>query len=384
MSSVVILGAGYGGLRVALRLSATLGNTWSVTVVERSACHQLITRLPELVAGVIEAGRACIPYERLIGKNRRIRLLRGEVHNVDPVTLKVETSEGAISADRLVVALGSVSDFQGVPGAEELGLVLKSVAGAVALQSRIEQLCARQGTVHVTIVGAGYTGTELAGELTQWNRDLRRAGGAGRLEVTVVAQDERLLPEGNERFARVAERVLRRKGVSMLLGTGVAAVEKDRIVLQSGLKVPSDVVVWAAKTRPAPQLHRRVWHFGRDGRIDVDPYLRAQGHERVYVVGDAAHVYDYRLDKPAPASAQLAVAEGDIVARNIYRETRGLGLLEYQPRILGEALSLGGADGAAEVAGVVVTGRTAVAAKEAALARYLYRLGGPSLVAQYR
>jgi len=234
----------------------------------------------------------------------------------------------------------------------------------------------------VCIVGAGYTGTEVAGELAEWNLRLRRAGARQRLEVTVVAQDPGLLPEGNARLAAIAERVLRSKGVAFDLGATVFGLEPGRLLLE-GSALPADLILWAARSRASPALGDSGWRRGPDGRVRVDPYLRAEGLDRVYVAGDTAFAYDYRRDRLAPASAQLALAEADLVARNLAAESAKRSLREFRPRQIGEALSLGGKDGAAEVTGVVVSGRSALAVKEAALLRYLASLGGVQLAASY-
>jgi NADH dehydrogenase len=249
MPGVAVLGGGYAGLRAARRLRAALDRSWTITLVERSLCHQLITRLPEIVGAGLPPERACIPYERLL--RRGVHLMRAEVTAVDPVEMRVETSAGTVKADCLVVALGTVPDFLNVPGAKEYGLVLKSVEAATALRARIEELCRRQPALHIGIVGAGYTGTELAGELMKWSRELERSSAGHRIEVTVVAQDARLLPEGNVRLARVAESVLRRKGVALRLGTGVTRVEPNCIQVGAATAVKADLVIWATRARAA-------------------------------------------------------------------------------------------------------------------------------------
>jgi NADH dehydrogenase len=143
----------------------------------------------------------------------------------------------------------------------------------------------------------------------------------------------------------------------------------------------ADVVLWAAHSRAWP-LCGNTARAGVDGRVVVDPYLQAEGLSRVFVAGDTALAYDYVHDRVASSSAQLAVQQGALVARNLAAALEGRPLREYRPHILGEALSLG-RDGAAEVGGVVVTGRAALAVKEAALVRYLRSLGGVRFVSEY-
>jgi NADH dehydrogenase len=232
-------------------------------------------------------------------------------------------------------------------------------------------------------VGAGYTGTEVAGVLAEWNRRLVRLGSSARIAVTLAAQDGRLLPEGNKRLAPVAEAVLASKGVVLMLGTPAQQVEVDRVYLRDGGAIEADVVVWAARTRGCQVPTSGPLRLNPEGRIVVDPYLRALGHERVYVAGDLAAAIDYARDRPVPATAQLAIQEAAVVAHNLAAEVRGSTLREFLARPIGEALSLGGSDAVAEVAGVVVSGRLAASVKSTALLRYLVGLGGPRLAARY-
>jgi NADH:ubiquinone reductase (H+-translocating) len=113
------------------------------------------------------------------------------------------------------------------------------------------------------------------------------------------------------------------------------------------------------------------------GKIAVDPYLSVEGQERIFACGDASSAYDYAKGQVSASSAQLALQEGDVVARNIDAMVRGRPLREYRPRVIGEALSLGGDDAVAEVGGLLLFGRAAAVVKRAALLRYLAGLSFP-------
>ena len=380
MPGIAVIGGGDAGIAAARRLDRLLDNRWSIKLVDRSADHQLLTRLPEIVGGRLHPARACVPLRSVLG--RRIQVVQGKVTQIDPDRRRVEMTDKELIADWLVITVGSVPHFLGIPEAKEHALVMRSVADAVRFRERVEEELGARKRVHIVIVGAGYTGTEIAGEVADWSKRLRREGSERRLSVQVVAQDERLLPEGNPRLAAIAQRVLESKGVRFSLGTTVFGAERDRLLLERSA-LEADVILWAVRSEAPPALLTDQWRRGRDGRVRVDPYLRAVGHDRVYLAGDAALVYDYRRDRIASANAQLAVEEGRMVARNLAAEISGRRLHEFRPRLLGEALSLGATDGAAEVTGVVVTRRAALAIKEAALLRYLTSLWGWQLAACY-
>lgn len=377
MKRVVVAGGGYAGLQAALRVARS-GQRCAIVVVDQNASHQLITRLPELVGGLIGPERALIPYRRVLPPG--ISHIQTDVTSIDPESVAIETKDGRVAGDVLVVAFGSSPDFRGVPGAQEHAYPMRSVSEAAALRQRLEQAVAERAHVHVVIVGAGYTGTEVAGELAEWNR---RLGGSRAISVTVVAPESGLLSEADPRLGVAAERILREKGVRFRLRHGVTSVERDRVLVTPGEPCPADVVIWAARAHAAPPRLPGGEPVA-DGRIPVDPYLHPGRYDQVYLAGDVAAPYDFRLDRLVPPSAQMAVEEGRAVGSNIAAMLAGREPSEFRPHMLGEALALGGTDGVADVGGIILTGRAAGAVKQAALLRYLWGIGGARLAGEYR
>jgi NADH:ubiquinone reductase (H+-translocating) len=378
--SAVIIGGGYAGVQAARRLSALLAPSWSITLVDRNTCHQLITRLPQILGGQTAPDRACIPFSRVL--DRRVSVLQTQVKSIDPTTEIVRFPGGTLTADWALISCGSAPDYHHVPGAARYTHTFKSVDDAAALRRVIHSLCASKSVVQTAIVGAGYTATEVAGTLADWNRRLLKRHAAARIHVHIVAPDERLLPEGDERLGQIAASVLRAKGVTLSLGIGVKRVYDDHLRLSSGLAVEADVVVWAARSRSSAPVGDG-WNRGDDGRLMVDPYLRAMGHSHIFCAGDAALAYDFVRGRIAPASAQLAVQEGRLAAENIAAQIDGRRLKEFRPIELGEALSLGEHDGVARLGALVLRGRAGAAVKQAALIRYLAGLGGSHLLRRY-
>lgn len=375
MPAVCILGGGYAGVRVARELAARLDRTWSITLIDRGDCHQLITRLPELVAGKIEARDACVPYERLF--LQRVRHLRAEVVAIDLVTRRVDTSEGILHPDMLVIALGTAPDIIGIPGPDAHCLPVKSVSDAVHLRDTLTELRSRRKPTRVVIIGAGYTGTEVAGELSAPDYRLPSSRGPRWIDVRIVAEDTRLLPQADPRVGAAVERILVARNVPLDLGLTVQRVDETGVWTESRAHFEADLVVWAGQTRVAVEVQARFGKEEPTAKLEVDPYLRVIGQKSVFACGDASCSFDYVHARVSPSSAQLALQEGDIVARNIEATIRGQSLQEFRPRVLGEALSLGGSDAVAEVGGILLSGRAAAAVKRAALVRYLAGLSVP-------
>jgi NADH dehydrogenase FAD-containing subunit len=374
VSQIVVLGAGYSGIQAA-RVLALSAPKHLVTLVDRLPHHQLTTQFPATVTGRLTTGRAFIPLERIVPTS--VRILRAEIESVSRSPFEIQTSLGAVPADWLAVCLGTTSSDLGVPGAREHALPLKSVQDCMRLRNCVRDLVSSRGLTRIVVVGGGYSGTEVAGELT----DPQFVTSTRGLEVTIVQPDNRLLPQGSSRLADAVQRILTKRGVRTLCGVWLSEVDAEGICLDTGEKLAADLVVWTASTRPTPVV-KQTFEISPEGRIPVDPYLRPPNTERVYVAGDLAALQDLHGGL-YPASAQIAVAQGTRIGQNIIAELASKLPVEFKPRLLGEALALGRHAAAAEVGGVLSTGRLAHAMKRVALFRYLAGFGSPSLLRDY-
>jgi NADH dehydrogenase len=319
--------------------------------------------------------RTIIRLERIVPP--RVRVLKGEIEDVSPGSLEVRTDKETIKADWLVVCLGTAASDLGVPGAGDHVLPLKSAQDCLRLRKRLQEVRASGRDSRVVVVGGGYTGTEIAGELS--DPGYLKAGPP--LDVTIVQPDNRLLPHGNPELAAAVHGILERRGVGIRCGVWLSKIDGQSVQLETGESLPADLVVWTASTRPA-RVVKAALGASSEGRVAVDPYLRAFGNERVYVAGDLAGALDTGGNL-LPASAQVAVRQGVQIGQNISRALSGKQLQEFRPRVLGDALTLGRQDAAAEVAGVLSTGLVAQGLKRAALFRYLSGFGSLALLRDY-
>lgn len=367
-----ILGAGYAGLRAAQDLAR--GEGYAVTIIDNNPYHQLITRLPEVVGGSLSPNKARIPLANVVSAGTRI--VTGSVTLIDATAKSIRVGGQTTVFDILLVALGTRPSPPG-NGAGEGVYTVKSLEGAIALRDALCRLDKQAVRRRITIVGAGYTGTEVAGEICTW------ASKQGlNVEVVLLSDEPRVLPSASPALAHTAERILHGKGIILQMDRPVVDVAANRVALQNGDVIEADVVVWAgASVSGIPHTDGTV-SCPDDGRVQVDPFFLG-AHKDVYFVGDTALVPDFQHGGFLPASAQMAVQHGELVARNLAAVSRGVRPSEFRPRLLGEALTFGGGAAVGEVAGVVVTGRIAAGIKSAALLRYLSLTGGPSLTAAY-
>lgn len=367
MGRVVVVGAGYAGLAALRVLAAQLPTGWTVTLVEPRSRHELLTRLPEVVAGRLNPDHASIPFGAILPE--RVTHVQTAATGLDSDRHTLATASGDLPYDRLVLAAGVKPVIE--PALSGTGGIypVRSVVQALALRDAVRTIVDARPRARIVLVGAGYTAAEVAGEL------LAAKEPAHRPQVDIVADLPRMLPNGNPRLAAVAERVLRGRGARLYLGEIPQDVNAGGVRLANGHAFAADIVVWGGASGPD-----RYWSTGDPsrigGRIAVNTYLETDRKD-VFAAGDIA------LIPGVPSNAQLAIEEGRLAAINTVRSLRAAPLREFRPRSIGEALSLGPTDGVAEVFGFVVTGRRALAVKSAALTRYLVSIGGVSLAARY-
>lgn len=339
---VVIAGAGYAGLTVALRL-ARANFPGEVVLVNAGPYHQLLTQIHRVASGSVPLEKVLLRIESLL-RWYEVNFIEGKVTELWPDQRRVVLADGReLTYDRLVVALGGQLDTLGVPGVREYALAVCPVDQAVRTQQYITARlhdatfltgAEREAALRFVIVGGGLTGVELAGELAdRLPQDAARLGlRPSELDIVIMEAGPRLLPLLDERSAERATAFLERKRVSVRLETPVAEVYgvdspydegAGGVVVRGGQRVPARTVIWAAGMR-GHELVERAFAVDERGRAYVDAYLRARDYPDVYLVGDCARAVPAGWTRPAAPTAQNAVAQAELVADNLLQEaTRG-------------------------------------------------------------
>src|SRR3954453_19309640 len=332
---VVIAGGGFGGAAAARELERVLPKQSArLTLVNETNFALYPPFLPEAAAGTLEPRHVVTPLREIL---KRTYLRLGTVAGHDPAakTVELRTREGdaeQLPYDQLLIALGSVSRVLPVPGLSEHAIGFKSLADAIWLRNHvIETLEAanagappapRHELLPYVFVGGGYAGLEALAELQDFAADAIESYPRARLHgmrwVLVEASD-RVLPEIDAELAEYALRELRGRGIDIRLGTTLEEVTAASARLSTGETLPTRTVVWPAGVAPSPILGELSVPLDERGRVPVDRRLRVEGMDHVWAIGDCAAAPD-PSGGPCPPTAQHAVRQGPVVARNIAAE----------------------------------------------------------------
>jgi NADH:ubiquinone reductase (H+-translocating) len=374
---IVVAGAGYAGLHVALRLTAKLRSdpVAELTLVDRHDYHQVLTELPRVAGGTRAADAVRIPLQDLLAK--RVRFVQTEINGFDLAGRRLSTGDGPIGWGRLVLALGSRPNDFAIPGLEQRTLSLYSASDAervwAAVGKALTAAAAAADPEHqrhlatIVVGGGGATGVELAGELAEILPEVASRHGLApdRPAVLLVEAGPTILAGSSPQLIDKAIRILADLGVQVRTNAAIAAATEEGFRLKDGQLVEGGVFVWAGGVKAPELVADSGLPTGHNGRVKVDRYLRVLDHPEIYVAGDLASVTDPRTGHVLPSLAQVALEEGETVARNLDAELGGKPLEAFSFHDKGFVVSVGTRRGVADVAGISSGGRLAHLLKDA-------------------
>lgn len=370
MTRIVILGGGFAGASCAQELERLLEpGECEIVLLNRTNFFVFTPLLVEAGTGSLEPRHAVVPLREFLG---RTRLLTAEVIAIDQdrrtVRYRVigDDDESETTWDQLVLALGSITREPPVPGLSEYAREMKSLSDAVMLRDWAIQLlemadadpASQRELLHLVVVGANYTGVEVAGELAAFQREAVKA--YPRLDpaacrVTLVELSSRILPALDADLADFATAHLRRRGLEVILETGVRRIEPHRVELTDGRILATRTVIWCAGIRPHPLALQAGLPCDERGAVICDDAFRVQGRPGVWSAGDVARVPDGKGGS-YPPTAQHAMRAGVHLARNLARFLRGEDPRSSRIPDLGSLTALGCRTAVARVLGVRLQG----------------------------
>jgi NADH:ubiquinone reductase (H+-translocating) len=366
---IVVVGGGAAGLELATRVGDRLGRRGRarIVLVDHARTHLWKPMLHSVAAGSIDPGEYQVNYlaqahwhgfryhfGELVGLDRTAKQIHlaamfdDEGHQITPPR--------SVRYDTLVIAIGSITNDFGTPGVAEHAVQLETPADAERFNRLLVNACVRAqtqkapvraGQLHVAIIGAGATGTELAAELHRTTREvvaygLDRIDPKRDIRIVLVEAADRILPGLPQRISDAAQRVLGKLGVEVRTGARVTKVAADGVQLADGTLIPSELVVWAAGVK-APDVLRGLdgLEVNRINQLMVEPTLQTTRDPHIFAIGDCAACPRPGQPTPVPPRAQAAHQEAAHMVQQIERQLRGKPLLPYTYRDFGSLVSLG-------------------------------------------
>jgi NADH dehydrogenase len=336
---VLIVGGGFAGLNCARKLAAN--PNVRITLLDKNNYQQFQPLLYQVATAILGPGNIAFNLRGTLRSHPNVDVKMTEVVSIDLNTRTVETAEGQhYEGDFLVLAAGSQANFFGTPGADEHSYPLYSLHDAERLRSRIlamlesadrDPSLVTEGALNFVIVGAGATGTEMAGafgdmlqlSLKRGTRDRAYKNlAADRGQILLVDGGHAVLSTFSPKAQTYAAKMLEERGVQIRLGTRVKEVGRGHVVLSDGTRISTHTVIWAGGLKAASLSDNLGVKTGHGGRIDVEADLTVPGFTGVYALGDFANIAD-KDGRPLPQLASVAEQAGKWSARNILSDIAG-------------------------------------------------------------
>ncbi len=329
---VVIVGAGFGGLKAA----GILGKSGiEVLLIDRNNYHTFVPLLYQVAVAQLQPQQIAYPLRRILRHLSNTHFLMAEVRKIDFEHQMLETDGSPIPYDFLILATGSQSQFLGVSGASEYTLLMRTLDEAIAVRNHIlwcleqavkePELHRRQQLLSFVIVGGGPTGVELAGGLIELIQDTLHQDYPTldwqQVQVILLQSGECLLVDLPKGLGNYTQKHLRKLGVKVHLQTRVSQVTQNTVHLEDGSTIWAQTIIWTAGMEAAIPTTTRQLSIAAKGKLVVQPTLQLPEESQVYVIGDLAYVE--QDGQSLTGVAPEAIQQGAAVAQNIKRQLRG-------------------------------------------------------------
>lgn len=327
---VVIVGGGFGGLKLAQKLSS---KDFQVVLIDKNNFHTFQPLLYQVATAGLEADSIAYPIRKIFAKRQNVSFRMAEVRSIDTSAKTIETNIGSTNYDYLVLASGSATNFFGNKSIEELSMPMKSVSEALDLRSLILQnyeealltddLKEREALLSYVIVGAGPTGVELAGALAELKThvlpndypelDIRR------MSIHLVEAAPRILAAMSEVSSSKAKNYLTKMGVQVWTDTLVEDYDGLDVHVSGNKNLEAKTLIWAAGVQGQVPNGLHAEQIGKGKRIVVDEINRVVGSDSIFAIGDVALMKTDATPNGYPMLAPVAVQQADLLAKNLLR-----------------------------------------------------------------
>lgn len=350
---VVIIGAGFGGLALAQEL-ARIG-VYQIVVFDKNNYHQFQPLLYQVAMAGLEPSAIAFPLRKVFGRRAGLHFRLAEVLKIEPGQKRVHTSLGVCRYDFLVLAHGAVTNYFGNADIARHCIPMKSVSEALYLRNRIladfeealstTDLQERKALMDIVIVGAGPTGVEVAGALSEMKRYVLPKDypelDTNEIEITLIEGADRVLNGMSDIASKKALEYLQKMGVKIKLGVMVTHFDGERLQLNDGTALHCHKVVWAAGVTGDPLEGIPTEAIARGRRLHVNRFNQVQGFDDLFAIGDIALMEEEDYPRGHPQLAQPAIQQGRRLARNLAKLPKGQEMLPFHYKDLGSMATVG-------------------------------------------
>lgn len=338
---VVIVGAGFGGLRLARRLSNKAG--FEITLIDRFNYHQFQPLFYQVATAGLDASNISFPLRKVFQKSKNVKIRLAELKEIIAGEKTIVTTTGNISYDVLVLATGADTNFFGNENLAAHAFPMKSTVEALQIRHRLLQLFEDahsiqngeelQRTMNIVVAGGGPTGVEVSGALAEMKnyvlpKDFPELD-FSKMNIYLLEGSSKTLAAMSEKSSAQSQKYLAKLGVTVLTNTLVKDYDGRNVLLQDGKTIPAATVIWAAgiKGNIPDGIDKSL--ITRGNRIKTDRYCRVVGHPDIYALGDLAYMETPKYPNAHPQVAPAAIQQADMLAMNLKVQERkgGRGLL---------------------------------------------------------
>lgn len=334
---LVIIGGGFGGLRLARKLTNQPG--FDITLIDRFNYHQFQPLFYQVATAGLDASNISFPLRKVFHKSKNVKIRLAEVKEINSTDKKVVTDIGDFEYDTLVIATGADTNFFGNAGLTQHAFPMKSTVEALQLRNRLlhnfeDALMAKdekelKKIMTIVVAGGGPTGVELSGAIADMKRyqlpkDYPELDFT-QMKIYLLEGSAKTLGVMSEKSSVQSKKYLEKLGVTVLTNTLLKDFDGEKVILQDGNSIDTRMVIWAAgiKGNVPEGINREL--IARGNRIKTDRQCRVMGHEAIYAIGDVAYMEEEAFPNGHPQVAPVAMQQADLVAKNLRTAVNGNG-----------------------------------------------------------
>lgn len=367
---VVIIGGGFGGLKLANKLGQS---DFQLVLIDRNNYHQFPPLFYQVASSGLEYNSISFPFRKLFQHRKNIYFRLAEVTAVEAEQNKIQTSIGELHYDYLVIAAGTVTNFFGNQPIQKQALPMKTIEEALVLRDTIllnfekATTCTdpdeKQALLNIVVVGGGATGVEISGALSEMKRFVLPKDypdlGQFTMNIYLIEGSHKLLGAMSDSASSNSERFLRDMGVIVMLNKKVIDYKEDQVILDDGESIHTHTLVWVSGVTAAHFDQLKPEMTGRGGRILVNEFNRTNEYPAIFAIGDICMQTEKNFPNGHPQVAQVAIQQGELLAENLKRIESGKEPVAFHYKDLGTLATVGRNKAVADLHRIKLHGFTA-------------------------